>query len=153
MCPTKKNIFLKLFEHLQDQTPLMMSKIECNFMDPTCGGFWDISLNGREGMRFWISLRGLIYFPKQSTSVDASFPISKDCFNFIYFTIISFILRQCDKFDGWYLGCKSWKSWTMDEDRVSWKRLIMKRKEKKPLDDMSIWKVIMVKDNLNGIWV
>jgi hypothetical protein len=35
----KKNNFLKLFEHLQDQTPLMMSKIECNFMDPTCGGF------------------------------------------------------------------------------------------------------------------
>jgi len=48
-------------------------------------------------MRFWISLRGLIYFPEQSTFVDASFPISKDCFNFIYFTIIPL---SCDKFDG-----------------------------------------------------
>ncbi len=32
------------------------------------------------------------------------------------------------------------------------KDLSMERK-KKQLDDMSIWKVIMVKDNLNGIWV
>jgi hypothetical protein len=42
MCPTKKRKkkkFLKLFEHLQDRTPLMPSKIERNFMDPTCGGF------------------------------------------------------------------------------------------------------------------
>lgn len=54
-------------------------------------------MNRREGMRFWISLRGLIYFPEQSTFVDASFPISKDCFNFIYFTIIPL---SCDKFDG-----------------------------------------------------
>jgi hypothetical protein len=39
MCPTKKKHFPQTFEHLQDQTPLMMPKIECNFMDPTCGGF------------------------------------------------------------------------------------------------------------------
>ncbi len=32
------------------------------------------------------------------------------------------------------------------------KDLSMERK-KKQLDDNSIWKVIMVKDNLNGIWV